>query len=146
MDPARNPRTRSRQAGRRETLIRHPEIRLPVLFVSLLQSSPSSEAWPAEIAWAVRGHDVETHVVRPNIGLDRLERRGHRGPQPEDSGHPEAIRLLEDEASSLLREAQAAELQRDRVRHRAGPNAEAMLWLLDDITARVEARLAAARS
>ncbi len=60
--------------------------------------------------------------------------------------HERVYRSLEAEARSLVQDCHAAELQRTRTRHRAGPDAEGMRSILDEVRIRVDARLAAAGS
>ena len=66
-------------------------------------------------------------------------------PPPDAPWHHLVIGSLQDEASCLVVDAHTAELQRRRTRHRAGPDAEGMLWILEEVRARVDARLAAAQ-
>ena len=66
-------------------------------------------------------------------------------PPPDALWHRQVTDSLEVEARELVRDVHAAELARQRLRHRAGPDSEGMLWILQEIRGRVAARLAAAK-
>ena len=76
----------------------------------------------------------------------QLRRLLELAPPPEKRWHDHVVRALEIEAREILEDTYAAELQRSRTRHRAGPDSEGMLWILLEIRARVDARLAPMRN
>ena len=73
-----------------------------------------------------------------------LRRLRQLAPPQEKRWHDQVVRSLEVEAQVMLQDAHAAELARVRTRHRAGPDSAAMLWILQEVRARVDARLALA--
>ena len=87
-------------------------------------------------------------LVHPAVQIYRAELGRLRGlaPPQNEKWHEHVVRALEAEAAGLLQDVYAAEMARNRARHRAGPDAEGMRWILHDLCARVDARLDAARS
>ena len=87
-------------------------------------------------------------VIHPAGSIYRAELRRllALAPQPHVRWHDQVARALEVESNQILQDVYAAELARQRARHRAGPDASGMLWILHEVRVRVDARLAAAGS
>lgn len=87
-------------------------------------------------------------LVHPAVQIYRAElgRLRELAPPQNERWHEHVVRALEAEAAGLLQDVYAAEMARNRARHRAGPDAEGMRWILHELCARVDARLDAARS
>lgn len=62
-------------------------------------------------------------------------------PAKEDVGYRYVADRLLDESVAIAADCQHAEAKRHRVRHRAGPDAEGMRWIFDEIRRRADARL-----
>ena len=79
------------------------------------------------------------------LNREILKRLLRLAPPPEDHLHDQGVKSLEEEGRKLLQSVQVAELGRDRIRDRAGPDSEGVRWIYREVQARVAARLAAAR-
>ena len=55
--------------------------------------------------------------------------------------HHRVVGRLQDEASLMVGAAREAELERRRLRHRAGPDAEGMRWIFHYVLRRADERL-----
>ena len=84
--------------------------------------------------------DIKVHPAS-RIYQAELRRLLELAPPPEKRWHDHVMRALDTEAREILADVYAAELQRHRIRHRAGPDSEAARWILLEIRARVDARL-----
>ena len=89
--------------------------------------------------------DINIHPA-VNIYQAELRRLLQLAPPTHLRWHEQVVRALEVESNQILQDVYAAELTRQRARHRAGPDAASMLWILHEVRGRVDARLAAAGS
>ena len=85
--------------------------------------------------------------VRPASRIYQVELRRllELAPPPQKRWYDHVVRALDTEAKEILADVHAAELQRQRIRHRAGPDSEAAQWILLEIRGRVDARLGQGR-
>ena len=89
--------------------------------------------------------DIQIHPAQRTYEAE-LRRLLQLAPPRHVRWHEQVVRSLEVEGNQISQDVYASELTRQRGRHRAGPDAASILWILHEVRSRVDARLAAASS